>query len=160
MSSASHFEGPNNPVMSIADAVGDPRVRVFVCQLCKQTNTQHRCGRQKTICNACYLTWRTAQSRARVAIQRAVRKKILPHPKTLLCVDCGRAADGYEHRSYDRGKELDVVAICGVCNHRRGPASLTETPEKNLPKAFKTRLFPTPAAEVLDCAAITLMGAA
>jgi len=39
---------------------------------------------------------------------------------TVLCVDCGCPASGYDHRDYD--KPLEVEPVCYRCNQRRGPA--------------------------------------
>jgi hypothetical protein len=54
------------------------------------------------------------------AVQKAVREGILAPVKTLVCVDCGRPGQCYDHRDYN--KPLDVVAVCRKCNYRRGKA--------------------------------------
>jgi len=54
------------------------------------------------------------------AVQKAVRERILAPVKTLVCVDCGRPGECYDHRDY--GKPLDVVPVCRKCNFRRGAA--------------------------------------
>ena len=38
----------------------------------------------------------------------------------MVCVDCGRLAEMYDHRYYSR--PLDVEPVCRGCNRRRGPA--------------------------------------
>jgi hypothetical protein len=54
------------------------------------------------------------------AVAKAVKKGILPLVKTLTCVDCGKLAEVYDHRDYN--KPLDVVPVCRSCNYRRGAA--------------------------------------
>ena len=53
-------------------------------------------------------------------VKQAIKKGILAPVKTLLCVDCGRPGECYDHRDYN--KPLDVVAVCRKCNYRRGAA--------------------------------------
>lgn len=59
-------------------------------------------------------------SAAHHAVHAAIRRGELPHPKTLLCTDCGKPAMDYDHRDY--GKPLQVEAVCRSCNRLRGPA--------------------------------------
>jgi len=54
------------------------------------------------------------------AVQKAIKNGILAPAKTLICVDCGRPGECYDHRDY--GKPLDVVPVCRKCNYRRGSA--------------------------------------
>ena len=42
----------------------------------------------------------------------------LPRADTMLCVDCGKQADRYDHRDYRR--PLDVEPVCLKCNAARG----------------------------------------
>jgi hypothetical protein len=53
-------------------------------------------------------------------VKKAIKKGILASLKTLICVDCERPAEVYDHRDYN--KPLDVVPVCRKCNHRRGAA--------------------------------------
>lgn len=55
---------------------------------------------------------------ARQLVRYMVKTGKLPHPATLVCVDCGSPAQGYEHRDYRKPKK--VVPICLKCNGRRG----------------------------------------
>lgn len=57
---------------------------------------------------------------AHSAVQRAVRKGVLPSVAGLTCADCGAAATAYDHRNYN--KPLDVEPVCNTCNIERGPA--------------------------------------
>jgi len=50
--------------------------------------------------------------------RKAVKAGELLNPKTLRCVDCGRAAHCYDHRDYNR--PLVVEPVCHKCNGRRG----------------------------------------
>ena len=50
----------------------------------------------------------------------AVKAGKLPKVTTLDCVDCGKPAEHYDHRDYN--KPLDVEPVCRSCNKKRGPA--------------------------------------
>jgi hypothetical protein len=66
--------------------------------------------------------------RAHRAVAMAVKRGDLQHVSTLYCVDCGKFAQCYDHRDYE--KPLDVEPVCFSCNSRRGPASTYRyTPE-------------------------------
>ena len=54
------------------------------------------------------------------AVKQAVKKGILASVKTLLCVDCGKNAQCYDHRDYN--KPLEVAPVCRSCNFKRGLA--------------------------------------
>jgi hypothetical protein len=62
----------------------------------------------------------SSASKAYSAVAKARRNGTLADPKTLLCVDCGKAARSYDHRFYSR--PLDVVPVCQKCNIKRGPS--------------------------------------
>lgn len=55
-------------------------------------------------------------------VTRAKQKGLLPDLSKgeYACVDCGKAAQVYEHRDY--GKPLDVEPVCHSCNQKRGTA--------------------------------------
>lgn len=57
--------------------------------------------------------------RASYQLRKVILRGDIPHPYTLLCVDCRRPARGYDHRDYT--KPLDVVPVCTRCNVLRGP---------------------------------------
>ena len=61
-----------------------------------------------------------ANKKACMAVRRAVIDGDLPHIKTQKCTDCGRQAQHYDHRDYD--KPLEVEPTCISCNFKRGPA--------------------------------------
>ena len=63
---------------------------------------------------------KNGQAQAAAKVNQAVKKGILPHVSTLICVDCGKIAQCYEHRDYN--KPLEVEPTCKGCNIRRGPA--------------------------------------
>ena len=64
-------------------------------------------------------------------VQAAIQRGDLPRlDGSVPCIDCGRAAQEYDHRDYD--KPLDVAAVCHRCNVRRGKAE---------PKSIQTRLL-------------------
>lgn len=92
------------------------------CSCCKQVRVMQPTA---VICLKC----RPLIYRARVAIQRpagnavakAVRHGILPRLNgSIACADCGKPANSYDHRDYD--KPLEVSPVCISCNFLRGPA--------------------------------------
>ena len=72
---------------------------------------------------------KNGQAQAAYQLNKAVRNGILLHFSKFNCVDCGKPAQCYEHRDYN--KPLEVVPTCKSCNTRRGPAIplKTETTE-------------------------------
>ena len=92
----------------------------YMCRVCNEEIT----GRETSakVCWPCYYSKpkRDGQAQAASKVNRAVKKGILPHISTLICVDCGKTAQCYEHRDYN--KPLEVVPTCKSCNTRRGPA--------------------------------------
>lgn len=76
-----------------------------------------RCGQ----CNSVRTHIKAAiQRKALTAVARAVQKGLLPRASMLVCVDCGKQAEVYEHRHY--GRPLQVEPVCQSCNRLRGPA--------------------------------------
>lgn len=71
-------------------------------------------------------------------VKKAIKKGKIPVlDGSVLCVDCGKQADRYDHRDY--AKPLDVVPVCHPCNVRRGPANHFFNPEsdnKVYPKTY------------------------
>lgn len=53
-------------------------------------------------------------------VSALIREGRLQHPTKLACVDCGKAAEQYDHRDYNKLEE--VQPVCRGCNLRRGPA--------------------------------------
>jgi len=88
-------------------------------------------GRHKLtrFCSDCAIKRNSASSgRAAVRANRqaiyavlrcAIRRGLIPPVNTRTCVDCGKPADAYDHRDYN--KPLDVEPVCTGCNVRRGP---------------------------------------
>lgn len=69
-----------------------------------------------TYCSTC----RSHVAAIRRDVTAAMRAAQLPDVRQLACVDCGRAATGYEHRYYSLPLEVDPV--CTLCNQARGVA--------------------------------------
>lgn len=72
--------------------------------------------------------------RARALVNLRVRTGKMPHPNTLLCVDCGHAwsvgerRHEYDHpRGYTAFGKLDVEAVCTRCHHRRDDPRASKT---------------------------------
>lgn len=53
-------------------------------------------------------------------VRNAVKRGELPHIRTQACADCGKQAQHYDHRDYN--KPLEVFPVCASCNYWRGPA--------------------------------------
>lgn len=72
--------------------------------------------------------WALVERRALAAsaVKREVKEGRLPRPSTLVCVDCGRPAEQYDHRDYS--KPLQVDPVCRSCNVLRGPAPYPPLP--------------------------------
>ena len=79
----------------------DPRAKI--CLPCMNNNSK-----------------RIGATTAMSAIQYAIKTGKLAPAKIHLCVDCGKNAECYDHRDYN--KPLDVVPVCRKCNHSRGAA--------------------------------------
>ncbi len=57
-----------------------------------------------------------AATSAQAAVQRAVRRGVLPKPDSILC-DCGTTAVEYHHhKGYAPEHWLDVIAVCQGCH--------------------------------------------
>ncbi len=77
-----------------------------------------------------------AGRRAHAQVYAAVRRGEIPVlTGEIPCVDCGRAAQQYDHRDYN--KPLDVDPVCRSCNYKRGPAAFTILPPPEQDDAAK-----------------------
>ena len=86
----------------------------WVCVVCgKKTYS----GASK-YCDSCYRGCKP--SSVEYAVLRAIRRGELKPVKECICVDCGKPAQCYDHRDYN--KPLEVHAVCRVCNAKRGHA--------------------------------------
>ena len=54
------------------------------------------------------------------AVHKEIKAGRLKPITECICVDCGRPAEHYDHRDYNR--PIDVDPVCAVCNARRGSA--------------------------------------
>ena len=74
------------------------------------------------VCFSCsdHSTDKTGVMSAIKAVKKAVKDGLLAPVKTLFCIDCGKPAECYDHRDYN--KPIDVVPVCRKCNFRRGSA--------------------------------------
>jgi len=63
----------------------------------------------------------TGQAQARWAVKNAIIKgEILSLSKNTILCSCGKRAEVYDHRDYN--KPLDVIAVCRSCNYLLGKA--------------------------------------
>jgi len=98
-------------------------MRTIDCEMCGRTvarnNAQHRfCSRCGSLRHSAFARLTGPISNA---VAAAIRRGELAHPKTLVCVDCGKPAKDYDHRDYSR--PLDVDPVCHGCNRLRGPGA-------------------------------------
>jgi len=91
-----------------------------ICRLCKQEIIgRYHSAKHCWSCTDSHGIVNGAR-KAIAAVQKAVKKGLLPSVKTLNCVDCGKQGEVYDHRDYN--KPLDVVPVCRSCNYYRGSA--------------------------------------
>ena len=94
---------------------------MITCIYCKEEELR---AAQTKVCRACKPLVRYAAYKADTLLCRAEAHGEVPPPEDFTCVDCGRTAQSYDHRDYDR--PLDVVPVCRSCNLKRGPAKMPE----------------------------------
>jgi hypothetical protein len=73
------------------------------------------------------------RAEAGTLVAKAIREGRLQRPSAFACVDCGRAAEQYDHRDYTQ--PLAVEPVCRSCNVLRGPAPLPPIPKRDAIKA-------------------------
>ena len=64
---------------------------------------------------------KTSQYLAHKAVARSIAIGEMPKATSLICVDCGKQAEQYDHRDY--GKPLEVAPVCRSCNCLRGAST-------------------------------------
>ena len=99
------------------------QARSKVCVCCGVEDSWARHTHYK-ICSACQFIYGRASSKAHILLAKAIACGVMQEAKKFSCVDCGEKAFGWEHRSYEPGKELDVEPCCRSCNAKRGGADL------------------------------------
>lgn len=72
------------------------------------------------MCVPCARRHHTERQQAQAQVRKAVKSGAIPAATSLTCTDCGKPAEGYDHRDYTR--PLDVEPVCHHCNFARGPA--------------------------------------
>jgi DNA-directed RNA polymerase subunit RPC12/RpoP len=93
----------------------------YICVRCDQEIVGGFPGIQR-YCGPCRRYAMPIKAAAVRAVRSAIVRGDLPSLKNLACVDCGKPAQAYDHRSYEAEKLLDVQPVCRKCNFRRGPA--------------------------------------
>lgn len=71
-------------------------------------------------CGSCGVAAWVASLTCSRHVNKAVAAGELPRADSLACEDCGKPARVYDHRDYS--EPLQVAALCGRCNVKRGPA--------------------------------------
>jgi hypothetical protein len=91
-----------------------------ICRLCNQEIIgRYHSAKHCWSCTDAYGIVNGARN-AIYQVKKAIRKGLLAPVKTLICVDCGKQGEVYDHRDYN--KPLDVVPVCRSCNYYRGAA--------------------------------------
>jgi formylmethanofuran dehydrogenase subunit E len=54
--------------------------------------------------------------RAKSAVQRAIKKGLMPRVSELTCDNCGEPAVEYHHESYAKEHQLNVIPLCKQCH--------------------------------------------
>lgn len=93
--------------------------KTFSCKRCGVFTTRDRRS-IADICSPCSDAHRKEGTNASNLVQKAVRDGVLPKVDTLICVDCGKTAQNYDHRDYTN--PLEVEPVCKKCNLIRGYA--------------------------------------
>ena len=75
---------------------------------------------QSSISRITHGEWKKKQRFAAYKVRESKRKGYINSAAEHICVDCGRPAQVYDHRDYD--KPLDIIPVCITCNKSRGPA--------------------------------------
>lgn len=89
----------------------------FVCHGCKE---EYESGWAHQFCHECYTPHLKHAQRAIAENAKRIRRGEIPKAAELICVDCGKQASVYDHRSYF--EPLKVDPVCRTCNMSRGPA--------------------------------------
>jgi len=84
-----------------------------------------------TTCWNCYTNYPKIHNAVREVTRAAVRRGELAEPTSLICSDCGKPAECYDHRDYNQ--PLLVEAVCKPCNSSRGAG----IPQKHAIKLVK-----------------------
>jgi hypothetical protein len=121
---------------------------------------EHRYGHAQKHCEACRPKYYEVVRAATAAMTTARNHGLIKKASNYMCADCDAPASVWEHRDYRL--PLAVEPTCQSCNKKRGPGKWNHRhgPAFFLPRGFKTRPFLTGKSEFIDCAAVTLMGAA
>lgn len=93
---------------------------VIPCALCGNPVPRDRRGCSQYCSYACASAITEARAKVGAAVAKAVRRRRLPRPSALACVDCGAPARDYDHRRYF--EPLAVEPTCRLCNRKRGAA--------------------------------------
>lgn len=88
------------------------------CIDCGASHNRHDVSYRCRDCYAEVLKLRVAFSKF---LKKAVRTGVLPDVKNMLCVDCEKPAEHWDHRDYRKLEE--VQPVCRSCNYMRGPAA-------------------------------------
>lgn len=72
------------------------------------------------LCFPCADHTKNGGNKAHREVKKAIKNGIICPVKQLKCLDCGKQAEIYDHKDYN--KPLDVEPVCRSCNRKRGSA--------------------------------------
>lgn len=123
------------------DQYGKRRLRLSWIKRCTKCGKEdNSAGPRFALCRDCnvprYRLLAQISGKAHSAVTRAIQDGLLPPLKgQIFCADCGRPAQCYDHRDYD--KPLEVDPVCLSCNSKRGPAKQHESIVIRFPKRYQ-----------------------
>lgn len=68
-------------------------------------------------------------------LRKEIYKGSISPISELACIDCGDAAEHYDHRDYANPTIVD--AVCRKCNYKRGPAVISGFTKRNVPEGWR-----------------------
>lgn len=87
---------------------------IFICECCGT----HIKGKWASRCGECRSEIYALRAASIAAIAKEVNSGRIMAAKNYYCVDCGRPANHYDHRDYN--KPLVIEPVCRKCNYDRG----------------------------------------
>jgi len=91
---------------------------ISLCRVCNgEIIDRHHLAK---LCFPCGDHSKNGGRKAHAAVKKAIQDGILEPIANMQCVDCGKKAEIYDHKDYN--KPLEVEPVCRSCNMKRGSA--------------------------------------
>lgn len=122
------FNSSDNPASLLSLHMSNPPARIEHCRKCDALIQPPPGGFKRVwpgYCEVCIEPMRAKRRARRLmfdahkVVAKAVRSGLLAPIRSLICADCGKPAQHYDHRDYT--KPLEVRPVCASCNMLRGP---------------------------------------